>query len=941
MKKKLSILCLLLFFTTLIQGQDTESLFRAYQQAPPAKKATIANQLLKQLKDADEVDTLYHFSAKSRPAEVDFITYSYMGQYYLGHSQYDSAHVACERALARHDKKISDEEYANCLNTMSISLQRLGKFYQALKVQEQCYELDLKSGNKDYISNSLNNLACLYLATKQYEQAEEFVLSSIAIEKELGRDGKLAVRYGTASEIYLKLGDAHKSLQYAHDAYALDHAAHREGKAAIRLSEMASAQIELGQWDKAQESLRAAIPVLERDGNLNSLSICYQQLGLLNLKRGDNATAAESFQKALDISKQTGNIYIQKNAHQGLAQALRDADIAQAYDHLQQYSALSDSMYMEESARLLHQFHSMFHTREVDEKNKQLSTENQMRKQRMRSTTIIFILSVLLLLALLGVLYSILRSKIKANSLMKNHEQMRLDFFTKITHEIRTPLTVIIGQSDNISDGRASSEAEIKSAASIIKRNGIQIQNLANQLLDISRLRSGKDRQEWRRGNIVAYIEMIVESFSSLAIQKGINLSYVPSEEKTDLVFVPDFINKILYNLISNSLKFTNTGGSIMLMSSLRPEGFYIGISDTGVGIDDKDMPHIFEEFYIGKYDSSTIHVGVGLALVKQIVDRLNGQIEVKSTLGKGTSFHIMLPLPTDKEGVLPLQQVAQTTQKAVSDTETTPTDDDAGNPTGPKILVVEDNADVMEFIGSLLKDKYTILYAKNGRDALQVASDQVPDLIISDLMMPEFDGFQLCQSVRATTLLSHIPFIIITAKAGEADRLRAIECGADVYLTKPFNTNELIVRANMLIEQRQQLRERFSQAILNNQETESDNLSATDRAFLQRVDEAVRAQMGIGKADVETMSSILCVSSKQLLRKIYAITGETTVAYILHVRLNEARKMLLEHKDWTVAEVATKCGFDDSAYFTKAFKQQYKMPPSQLRKQASENMEK
>lgn len=548
---------------------------------------------------------------------------------------------------------------------------------------------------------------------------------------------------------------------------------------------------------------------------------------------------------------------------------------------------------------------------------------------------IIFILPLLLMAVLLGFAYKSLHDRKKANKAMNNLQQLQQDFFTKVAHELRTPLTVIIGFSDNIETGRASTEEELKKAAQVIKRNGYHMQRLTNQLLDLSKIKSDYNKMEWKRGDIVRYTEMIVESFCDLAKKRNISLDYIPAQKEAEIAFVPDYYNKVLYNLIANSLKYTNEGGHIFVSTSLESHHFVISVTDTGIGIKAEILPHLFEEFYTNDQFPTSVSTGVGLALVKQIVDLLKGEIKVKSTEGKGTTFTITTPL-RECHSDIPYYTMGIEAYKPQEEDDIImePTfDDDPENKSKPKILIVEDNADVIEYIGSLLCHKYAIIYARDGEEGFEIAKQQVPDLIISDLMMPKFDGYELCKQVRNSALLSHIPFIMITAKVTEEERIKGLDAGADAYLVKPFNANVLLVRVDKLISQRQQLRELYSKSMLSKDTSIIENpLSKSDQAFLDQISTLVRTQMMQGQVNVESIASQLCLSSKQLRRKLYALTGETTVAYIMQIRLADAHKMLMDDPAMPVSEVAIRCGFEDGGYFTKAFKQQYGMTPTQMR---------
>ena len=551
-------------------------------------------------------------------------------------------------------------------------------------------------------------------------------------------------------------------------------------------------------------------------------------------------------------------------------------------------------------------------------------------------TMTILILTIMLLAALLTIAYISLKSKAKANKSMREEGKSRLDFFLKLAHEFRTPLTIIIGLSENIENGKAATNEDIIKAAQVIKRNGRLMQELTNQLLELSKINSNYNEVVWRRGDVVACTQMIVDSFMPLAAQRGISLQYTPAQKEACIAFVPDYHNKIFNNLIFNSLKYTNEGGRVDVSTSLEAEDFIIIVADTGIGISEARLPHIFNEFYTSNDNTTNVNTGIGLAMVKHIIDQLGGNIDVKSTVGKGTTFTISIPLREDDKHFPAYDIENKALEKA--DEEDLFIDDEQEDNSRTRILIVEDNTDVIAYLSSLLRTEYAIIYAKDGIDGLRKAKEQVPDLIVSDLMMPGMDGFQLCQTIRSTPLLAHIPFIIITAKVSEDDRILGLKAGADAYLAKPFNPDVLMVRISQLIAQRQQLRDRFTQAITNNEsQSMKEQLSEMDRGFLNRIGDIVRQQMGSGSIDVESVAAKLCISSKQLRRKLYAITGETTVAFIMQIRLAEAYKQLIGQPQLTVSEIAIKCGFEDGGYFTKAFKQQYKITPTQLRKSTSQ----
>ena len=908
-----------------------DSLFQQYRQESSSKQMETANDLVKLLHDGEHVDTLLHFDA-SNIMVMPFHVYSGMASYYFDTNQYGKAAECGKKALKSYVSDIDDESYASCLFNLSIIYQRMGNPYEAIQYQEMCYKLDLASGNKEDISSSLNNLATLYLSAKQPAEALDFANKAIALERELGRKDRLAIRLGVASEIYLQLHQPEKALELAQEAYEIDHSEGRTEKAAIRQTMMANAFIELHRYEEARKAMDEALPILEAAKNTNSTVICHNQMGRLLLLQGKKEQATYHFEQALAKVQSLGNRYRERTAHYGLFEALSESDPQRALDQLKAYSQLSDSIYHSETAQLLSQFHSRYHADELKEKNNDLSQQNEMQ----RRLNIAAVCAILALVVLLGILFYALRMRTKANAMMKKVEEMRQDFFTKITHEFRTPLTVIMGMSDNIAEGRINDESETRKAGRIIMRNGYHMQKLTNQLLNISRLRSNHVKPEWQHGDLVPYTTMIVETFYELAHQNALTLHFTHKEQPLMADFVPDLYHTMLYNLLSNAIKFTPAGGSITLSLDKDDSHALIEVTDTGVGIAEKDLPHVFEEFYTSEKESSSIGTGVGLALVKQIVSVVEGTIQVTSKENEGTTFHIHLPL---KHGT---QQWPSFTGEEKMEKAYTPIkededkhDDALASDQRERVLIVEDNDDVMGYIRSLLNSDYAVYMAGNGNEGLEKARNIIPDIIVTDLMMPGIDGLQLCQQVKSDPLLSHIPVIVVTARNEDNDRILGLKAGADAYLVKPFIANELLVRVEQLLLSRRQLRERFSQAIKEHEEQPKEQLNAIDQQLLDKLNATVMKELEEGHVDVETIASAMCMSSKQLRRKLFAITGETTASYIMHLRLNHAKHLLDNAPELNIGDIALRCGFEDNAHFARSFKQYFNLTPTHYRRKA------
>ena len=554
-------------------------------------------------------------------------------------------------------------------------------------------------------------------------------------------------------------------------------------------------------------------------------------------------------------------------------------------------------------------------------------------EQRTKNIILFASISILMLtIIVIGFLLYVVRIKSKTQEIMRHMETVRSKFFTNITHEFRTPLTVILGLANRLSE---NTEKDYESNASLhtIIRQGEHLLNLVNQLLNISKVRSSIEEPDWRTGDIVAFIRMIVENLQIIAQQKHLNLIFASRQSFIQVDFVPEYFRKIMHNLLSNALKYTPKGGDIFVTATQEKDNVVIQIADSGKGIDKQDLPHIFETFYQGNNSCMDMGTGVGLSLAKQMVETMGGEITVKSAIGKGSVFVVKLPL---KHGSSQWQkwspgEADKSTIPAVTAPDPVLHEADSYKPDTMTILLVEDNQDVAFYIGGLLKDRYRLLYARDGKEGLEKAAEYMPDLILTDLMMPGMDGFELCREIRSSIVLNHIPIIIITAKSEDIDKVQGIEAGADAYLLKPFNTDELYVRIDKLLEQRRILREKYSRALRDNC-TDTVKLLPADQAFIDRLTDIIYSQISDTTLNSDRIAEKMCISKSQLNRKVRVITGGSTAVYILHVRMEKARRMLSSN-DMPIGDIAMQCGFEDAGYFGRVFKQIFHMTPSQYRK--------
>jgi signal transduction histidine kinase/DNA-binding response OmpR family regulator/ligand-binding sensor domain-containing protein len=532
---------------------------------------------------------------------------------------------------------------------------------------------------------------------------------------------------------------------------------------------------------------------------------------------------------------------------------------------------------------------------------------------------------------------------------LQDIDRMKSRFFANISHEFRTPLTLILGPIEKLLSKVVDTETQ--NELSIMQRNAKCLQRLINQLLDLSKLEAGGMTIQANEINIVELVYGYVQSFESLAERKGIELNFRAEEENISAFVDRDKIEKILNNLLSNALKFTNEGGLVEVAVgssngttktySVYSDLIIIKVSDTGIGIPPSRIEKIFDRFYQIDDSQKREHegTGIGLALTKELVELHHGQIMVKSEVGKGTIFSISLPLGRDHFQVIETvddqldTSLSTVKEKEHTHIEETATDyaDNSEQPllgkTGkPIVLIVEDNPDMRAYISSHLDEYYKILEAEDGQQGFDKAIEAIPDLIISDVMMPKMDGFELCDKIKTDSCTSHIPVILLTARAESEDRIEGLQTGADDYLIKPFDAKELQVRVKNLIEQRVKLRKRFfKEIVLGSQEIRIDS---PDEQFIKRLFNICQQHIAEADFNVDILGKEAGMSRSQLHRKLKGLTDQSATEFIKTLRLRRAALLIMESHE-NISKIAYEVGFNNLSYFNKSFKELFGQTPS------------
>ncbi len=516
------------------------------------------------------------------------------------------------------------------------------------------------------------------------------------------------------------------------------------------------------------------------------------------------------------------------------------------------------------------------------------------------------------------------------NERLKHMDETKSRFFANISHEFRTPLTLILGPLENKLKSNDQDQDHM-----LMHRNAKRLQELINQLLEISKLESGEMNLKIIEGDVASFIKMLASSFTSLADVKNIDFQCEIEPSGQSYWFDPDKLEKIVNNLISNTFKFTPENKSISINSSFsknKPGYLKLIIKDTGIGISQDKLPYLFERFY--QVDTSETREqegsGIGLALVKELMNLYGGKIEVTSKLGIGTTFTVILPVEKSffnskdlsKDPVKQTETVTKTISIEQPINKSTAVDNKENT-----ILIVEDNDDLRNYIKTSINTAYQIIEAKDGLEGIELALKYIPDLIITDIMMPKLNGEQLCQTLKTDTKTCHIPIIMLTAKADLKSQIKGFKIGADAYIPKPFQIEELDSRIENLISTREKLKKHYQKNIIIS--PSAITAKSQDEKFLIKLSTYIEENITKSDLNVESIMEVIGLSRTQLHRKLKALTGLSTTEFIRTIKLKRAAQLLDQNSD-TVTQIGYSVGFSDHSYFSKCFKKQYGITPSE-----------
>jgi signal transduction histidine kinase/DNA-binding response OmpR family regulator len=755
-----------------------------------------------------------------------------------------------------------------------------------------------------------------------------------------------------------------------------------------------------------------AISFLERARNMPDTCIgvydqkpaIFQMLGAMSYNKEDYGKAISNYDQGIKIAKDRlstliineypepihgyNNRYYIKIDRQLMYEGIYNSYLKLGrYDKALEYYILTkqaaDEIFLEQNQNLI----TMLEAVTVDEKNKSqiklLSSENELHKTRVKQSrtlmillggfAIFFILMSIVILRQRRIrseqklLHDLELKKFESRKL-KELDQLKSHFFANISHEFRTPLTLILSPTEKLLS-KITDESN-RNELLLIHRYARRLRRLINQLLNLSKLEAGKLKLTAQSENIVKLVKGFTQSFESLAKQRQVELVFSTDIEELNGNVDRNKLEIIMNNLLSNAFKFTPEGGRVevsvtSILSSkmdnaaspvstnMEVSGVKITISDTGQGIPAEHIDRIFERFYLVDEKDNQQHegTGVGLALTKELVELHHGEIKVKSEMNKGTTFTLILPVEVSEQATMEHNEIDESEHfENIEELTGEPTDDIVPiqkpekkfdikeieeRSTIPLLLVVEDNPDLRTHICFHLSDEYNLIEARNGEEGYNQAVHHIPDLIISDVMMPKMDGYELSKKLMNDERTSHIPIILLTALASKEKRIEGLETGADDFITKPFDMDELLIRIKNLIEQRKRLGMLLEKKIRKSPgsgfiDFEDSAITSMDQQFLLKVIAILKEQYSDPQFGAKEFCHQIGLSAAQLNRKLKALTGQTTGESILAFRLNKALEMI-KKQSATIAEIAYDVGFNSPSYFTKCFRNYFGKPPTEF----------
>lgn len=863
-----------------------------------------------------------------------------------------------------------------------------GNFKKAIDYLEKAIVIVRQVNDQKFLSIFLTIVGEMHVTLEQYTPALECLNEAENINKVIDFKSSASTCFRLLTTIHREMGDYEKAWEYLHKTEQIDQEIKDDLRGVYTLIERGKIQIDVQQLDSAKHSFKKAYqklglnriskPKLEVCVNLVKVALLQQDdvevtkwmdeaikiaqnikgidesylpflsiyaEVLMHQKKYEKSIAF--FKKAIEANIKMQVPSIDKNCFAGLAAAYsRIRRFEEAFYFQNKHMLIKDSLSKLARLKQAMQLRTQYESQQKDQQIVAMEREQELQEltvinQRaeliqQRQYLFLLLLSIFLIGSVSLLFFNRYKLKRKNETLILQTKQLELErkqektdsqlemaelrseFFTNVSHEFRTPLTLILGP---LKDLLKQKDLSYQKKLEGIYSNASQLLSLVNETLNFSKLKSGHLPLDASSLKLGTFIKEQVQSFTVLSESQGTSIEFIDESQDCIVDFDANKLKKVITNLLSNAFKHTKQGDAIVVkIHAFKEESICISITDTGAGIAQEHLPYIFDRFYQANHQSTG--TGVGLSLSKQLVELHGGKITVKSTPAKGSKFEVSIPIKQQTNSVETINTNADTIRKQEFPNE---------NSSSKTVLVIEDNDQLRQYLKELLQAQYQVISAADGEEGIALAEQHSPELIVSDVMMPKKDGLALTRYLKQHLPTSHIPIILLTAKASIESKLQGLEIGADDYLTKPFDSRELLERCKNLIQQREQLRTLFSTNYFVSPKKIAHN--ELDQQFLSKAINIIEDQDNFPDLSVEQLCKELAYNRSGVHLKLKALTGKNTTAFIKSIRLKKAAKLIREtHKNMN--EIAAQVGFGSRQTFNRAFKEQFDLTPTEFRKQ-------
>lgn len=839
---------------------------------------------------------------------------------------------AGNQALA-YVKKIDDAGnfiQADTQNALAIAYSRQNKMEAAIAHLLVVDSLHKKEPiREDIIAAAYQSLGTIYLELKDYDAAENYFLKANKEFEKLPGTGEFYFHTTNVflGQVYYRKGQLDKAEELLSKTLRYYEKIKEERTVSEINNYLGLIHLKKGNFEKAETHLLNAFNFQQKNSYSLEAAQSALQLGKLYVEKGNAAKGIRFLEEAITLNQAINNGAITQKAHAQLAEAYaQQGNYRAAFTNSQIAKRINDSIQEVQRTEKIKEIEGKYQTESRDREIALLTTQNQLAEQQKRNQRIM-LWGILALIAIAGIfVFFQFKNRKKTTKKLRELDTAKNVFFANISHEFRTPLTLINGPiEDQLATGNlAPSERKNLEAA---LRNTQRLKDLVDQLLALAKLQSGNLQLNIQQANLPDFLIAHAEAFAFNCHEKYIDFTIEVPRDETDDWFDQDILEKILYNLLGNAIKYTPDHGTILFKGKRIGEKFEISVANSGAYIPLEQQQKIFQRFYQGS--SKNLGTGIGLSLTKELTEVHKGTIAMKSEKNGLTEFKVLLPVGKSVFGLRqqPVSAQGKTEPIAPPPVLEIPVYKEIVLPEdAPSILVIDDSKDIRDYVCSIFENSFAVHTACDGKEAFKTAVEVIPDIVISDVMMPGEDGFTFTKHIKEHQLTSHIPVVLLTAKTQVAAKLEAMGIGADAYITKPFNSQLLKATVENLIENRKRLQQRFAQEVML--KPKEIAVSSADEKFLELLQKVLDKHMTDPSFTIEIFGKEMGVSRMQLHRKLKALTGQSASEFLKSQRLKLALKLLREKKI-SISEIAYSVGFNDPSYFSRCFKHAFGSAPT------------